>query len=113
MIFIYSSSLANGKPVKTIAPTRIPIPYNGDTLVEIQQANKDQLNEAYNAATKAQEAWAKKTPVERAAVLYKVVSILDQRQEEIVDWLIKESGSTRIKAMVELSTARAITLKRP
>ncbi|MGO2278301.1 MULTISPECIES: aldehyde dehydrogenase family protein [unclassified Psychrobacter] len=86
-------------------------PYNGDTLVEIQQANKDQLNEAYDAATQAQEAWAKKTPVERAAVLYKVVNILDQRQEEIVDWLIKESGSTRIKAMVELSTARAITLE--
>jgi len=86
-------------------------PYNGDTLVEIQQATKDQLNEAYDAATQAQEAWAKQTPAERAAVLYKVVNILDQRQEEIVDWLIKESGSTRIKAMVEFGATRAITLE--
>jgi len=86
-------------------------PYNGDTLVEIQQATKDQLNEAYDAATQAQEAWAKQTPAERSAVLYKVVNILDQRQEEIVDWLIKESGSTRIKAMVEFGATRAITLE--
>ena len=86
-------------------------PYNGDTIVEIQQATKDQLDEAYDAADQAQAKWAKTTPAERAAVMYKVVSILDQRQEEIVDWLIKESGSTRIKAMVEFSSARAITLE--
>ena len=86
-------------------------PYNGDTIVEIQEATKDQLDEAYDAADQAQAKWAKTTPAERAAVMYKVVSILDQRQDEIVDWLIKESGSTRIKAMVEFSSARAITLE--
>ncbi|MGP9688950.1 aldehyde dehydrogenase family protein [Psychrobacter sp. AOP22-C1-C5] len=86
-------------------------PYNGDTLVEIQQATKKQLDEAYQAATEAQKEWAKKTPAERAAVMYKVVNVLDQRQDEIVDWLIKESGSTRIKAMVEFSGARSITLE--
>lgn len=86
-------------------------PYNGDSLVEIQQATEAQLNEAYDAATTAQIEWAKQTPADRAAVLYNVVNILDQRQDEIIDWLIKESGSTRVKAMVELSTARAITLE--
>ncbi|MGO2504666.1 MAG: aldehyde dehydrogenase family protein [Psychrobacter alimentarius] len=86
-------------------------PYNGDTLVEIQQATSQQLDEAYQAATLAQKEWAQTTPTERAAVLYKVVSIFDQRQDEIVDLLIKESGSTRIKAMVEFSSARAITLE--
>ncbi|MGP9491037.1 aldehyde dehydrogenase family protein [Psychrobacter sp. AOP7-B1-24] len=86
-------------------------PYNGETLVTIQQATEAQLNEAYDAATKAQKEWAKQTPASRAAVLYNVVNILDQRQDEIVDWLIKESGSTHVKAMVEFSTARAITLE--
>ncbi|WP_350557587.1 aldehyde dehydrogenase family protein [Psychrobacter sp. CAL346-MNA-CIBAN-0220] len=86
-------------------------PYNGDTLVEIKQATKQQLDEAYQAATTAQAEWAQKTPAERAGVLYKVVTIFDQRQDEIVDWLIKESGSTRIKAMVEFGSARAITLE--
>ncbi len=86
-------------------------PFNGDTLVEIQQATEKQLDEAYQAANKAQQAWAKQTPAERAAVPYKVVNIFDERQDEIVDWLIKESGSTRIKAMAEFSNARAITLE--
>lgn len=86
-------------------------PYNGDTLVKIQQATSEQLDDAYQAATVAQKKWAQTTPAERAAIMYKAVSIFDQRQEEIVDWLIKESGSTRIKAMVEFGSARAITLE--
>ncbi len=86
-------------------------PYNGDTLVAIQQATEEQLNAAYKAANEAQKEWAQQTPAKRAAVLYKVVSILDERQDEIVDWLIKESGSTRIKAMAEFGNARAITLE--
>lgn len=69
-------------------------PYSGDTLVEIQQATEDQLDEAFKAAQKAQQQWAQTMPAERSGLLYKVVEILDQRQEEIVDWLIKESGST-------------------
>ncbi|MFK3989543.1 MULTISPECIES: aldehyde dehydrogenase family protein [unclassified Psychrobacter] len=86
-------------------------PYNGDTLVKIQQATETQLNEAYQAASVAQKEWAQQTPATRAGVLYKVVEILDQRQDEIVGWLIKESGSTRVKAMVEFAATRAITLE--
>ena len=86
-------------------------PYNGDTLIEIQQATDKQLNEAYQAASAAQTEWAQQTPAERAAVMYNVVNILDERQDEIVDWLVKESGSTRIKAKVEFGSARAITLE--
>ena len=47
-------------------------PFNGETLVEIQQATDKQLDEAFQAATKAQAEWAKQTPAQRAAVLYKV-----------------------------------------
>ncbi len=86
-------------------------PYNGDTLVKIQQATEAQLNEAYQAASAAQKEWAQQTPATRAGVLYKVVEILGQRQDEMVDWLIKESGSTRVKAMVEFAATRAITLE--
>lgn len=86
-------------------------PYNGDTLVKIQQATQKQLNDAYQAASAAQIEWAKTTPAERAAIMHKVVKIFDQRQDEIVDWLINESGSTRIKAMSEFSNARSITLE--
>ena len=86
-------------------------PFNGETLVEIQQATEKQLDKVYQAAQKAQIEWAKTMPAERAGLLYKVVEILDKRQDEIIDWLIKESGSTRIKAMVEFGSARAITVE--
>lgn len=84
-------------------------PYNGDLLVSIDMAGQDELNTAYAAARKAQIGWAEKTPGERAAVMRKVVAIFDARRDEIVDWLIRESGSTRIKAEAEWGLARAIT----
>lgn len=86
-------------------------PYNGETLVKIKHASKQQLDEAYQAAKKAQSEWAQQSPAARASLLYKVIAILDQRQDEIIDWLITESGSTRIKAMVEFGSARAITVE--
>lgn len=86
-------------------------PFNGETLVKIPQATNAQLNRAYQAAKQAQIDWAKKTPSERSQLLYKVVEIFDSRKDEIIDWLVKESGSTKIKAMVEFGSARAITLE--
>src|SRR5690606_3349168 len=44
-------------------------------------------------------------------VLLEAVRIFDERHEEIVDWLVRESGSTLIKAQIEWGAARAITLE--
>ena len=38
-------------------------------------------------------------------------SIMEARREEIVDWLVRESGSTRIKAEIEWQFTRAMTLE--
>lgn len=86
-------------------------PYNGETLVDIKQATKQQLDEAFKAAEKAQKQWAKTLPAERTAIVHKVIQLMDDRKEEIIDWLIKESGSTRIKAETELTIARTITIE--
>src|SRR5699024_5192191 len=66
-------------------------PFTGETLVEIQQATKDQLDEAFLAAQEAQKQWAQTLPAERTALLHKVIQLMDERREEILDWLIKES----------------------
>lgn len=84
-------------------------PYSQETLARITLATRDDLDAAFNRAAEAQVAWAAAVPAERAAVLLKAVAIFDSRREEIVDWLIRESGSTRIKAEIEWATARAIT----
>ncbi len=90
---------------------KVSNPFDGSLLLEIEQADRDDLDAAYAKAAEVQPAWAALGPSARAAVLYKAVEVFDRRHEEIVDWLIRESGSTRLKAEIEWGAARAITLE--
>jgi aldehyde dehydrogenase (NAD+) len=82
-------------------------PYDGSVLAEIAQASISDLDQAFDAALRAQVEWAFTLPSERAALFFRAVAILDARKEEIIQWLIRESGSTRIKAGVEWGAVRA------
>ncbi|WP_263357671.1 aldehyde dehydrogenase family protein [Acidicapsa ligni] len=86
-------------------------PYSGETLAEIQQANKDDLDEAYSSAASAQIAWAAATPMTRAAVMFRSAQIIEERHDEIVDWIIRESGSTKAKAELEWQFVYSVTLE--
>ncbi len=86
-------------------------PHSGEELTTIRLATSEDLDIAYRKAEEAQKAWAAQGPSARAAVLYRAVSIFDERKDEIIDWLIRESGSTRLKANVEWGSVRAITLE--
>lgn len=85
-------------------------PYDQSILTEIVLATRADLDSAYVAAANMQYEWARTLPSERAAVFYRAVEIIDARHAEIVDWLIAESGSTRLKAEMEWSSVRAATL---
>lgn len=86
-------------------------PFNGQTLATIAHATLEQLNAAYDAASQAQITWAQSLPQERAGLLGRVAQVLDSRSEEIIDWIIRESGSTRLKATIELMSAKGIVLE--
>lgn len=86
-------------------------PYNGDVLVEIQHANRDDMDEAYRGAARAQPAWAALLPGERAAVMRRAAQVMEARQDEVIQWLIREAGSTRIKATMEWGTVHAVLLE--
>ncbi|EPC4364442.1 aldehyde dehydrogenase family protein, partial [Pseudomonas aeruginosa] len=86
-------------------------PYTGQTLIEVAQADVADIDAAFVAATRAQREWAATVPGERAAILRRAVAILDARHAEVVDWLIRESGSVRIKAELEWSAVRAIIME--
>lgn len=86
-------------------------PFNGETLLEVAQADVSDVDAAFAAATAAQKGWAEATPGERSDVLRRAAQILEARREEVVDWLIRESGSVRIKAEMEWSAVRAIILE--
>lgn len=76
-------------------------PWNGETLLEISQASRDELDEAYASAAAAQRGWAAMLPGERAAVMRRAATVMEARHDEIVSWLVRESGSTRLKASLE------------
>jgi aldehyde dehydrogenase (NAD+) len=86
-------------------------PYSGETLLSIRSATAGDLDATYQKAAEAQKSWADTPPAERSALMLRVVSIFDERKDEIIDWLIRESGSTRLKANIEWGSARAITLE--
>lgn len=86
-------------------------PYDGSTLVEIPHANRDDMDEAYRGAAKAQHAWAALIPGERAAIMRRAAQIMEARREEIVSWIIHESGGTRIKANLEWHAVHGVLLE--
>ncbi|MDT3672761.1 MAG: aldehyde dehydrogenase family protein [Aromatoleum sp.] len=84
-------------------------PFTGNTLLSVPMASREDLDEAYQGARAAQPAWAAMGPTARGDVMRRAVALFDARKDEIIDWLVRESGSTRIKAEVEWGSARAIT----
>jgi aldehyde dehydrogenase (NAD+) len=86
-------------------------PYTGDVIAQIHLANELDLDDAFFAASRVQREWAGALPRDRATVIRRAADILQERREEIVDWLIRESGSTRIKANLEVDIAYAITME--
>ncbi|MDB5351459.1 MAG: Aldehyde dehydrogenase [Planctomycetota bacterium] len=86
-------------------------PFTNDVLARIPLANEEDVDEAYRAAAAAQRGWADTRPAGRSAVLRRAAELMDARRDEIVDWLIHESGSTRIKANLELGFTQAMTFE--
>ncbi|MGE2732483.1 aldehyde dehydrogenase family protein [Mycolicibacterium vaccae] len=83
-------------------------PYTGDTLAEIPQADENDLDEAYRTAVEAQRDWAAAPPAERAAVMRAAADVMTDRKDEVVDWLVRESGGTLAKAELEWGLVRSV-----
>ena len=81
-------------------------PFDDSLINTIAQASASELDAAYHAAEKAQKAWANVGPAERSALFLRVLAILDARKDEIIGWLVRESGSTLLKATIEWASVR-------
>jgi aldehyde dehydrogenase (NAD+) len=84
-------------------------PYTGQSVARIALADRADLDEAYQAAARAQAIWAHTLPTERTTILLRAVEIMEARRPEILDWLVRESGSTRIKAEWEWQLLHGVT----
>lgn len=83
-------------------------PYTQDTIFTLQAASTADVDAAYAAADKAFQQGAIKSVELRQHILQKLQHVIQARQDEIIDWLILESGSTRFKAGLEVGAALSI-----
>ncbi|WP_114570656.1 aldehyde dehydrogenase family protein [Exiguobacterium flavidum] len=94
-----------GKSERTMTNTN---PFTGETLFDIKAASEEDLDDAYQSAKRAQKDWAKRPALERQGLIERFIEVMQQEKELIIDWLVKESGSTRIKAEGEFKASLLI-----
>ena len=82
-------------------------PATGNTLGKIGMAGPGDIAAAAADARAKQQAWAAASPDERAAVFAEAIAAAKANRDEIVGWIMRESGSVRAKAEFELG----ITIK--
>ncbi len=71
-------------------------------LGSVGVAGPQDISRAAHAARLAQPAWAAKLPQERAAILNKAADLLEKNGEELIGWIMRESGSIQPKAAIEI-----------
>jgi succinate-semialdehyde dehydrogenase/glutarate-semialdehyde dehydrogenase len=77
-------------------------PINGQPLGSIPQSGEDDVVEAFARARKAQAAWARTSLEHRSEVLMRLHDLVLDRQEEIIDIAVWESGKARKDAYLEV-----------
>lgn len=76
-------------------------PLNGQPLAHIPQSTDDDVAAAFERARRAQETWARTPLDERAAILLRLHDLVLDRQDEIIDLIVWESGKARKHAFDE------------
>ncbi len=74
-------------------------PVTLESIGQFDAASTAEVREAVDRARKAQREWATKSFAERAEVLWRWVDVIVERQDDIVDLVIKETGKARFEAI--------------
>ena len=83
-------------------------PLNGAPLAHIPQSTAADVNEAFARARKAQVAWARTSIDERAQAMLRLHDLILDRQDEIIDLVVWESGKARKSAFLRNSPSRPL-----
>ena len=67
-------------------------PYSGDEIGTIKIASTQDIDEAYDAAQKAQPAWEAMSAYQRRDVFEQATQIFELRREEITQLIVQEAG---------------------
>jgi acyl-CoA reductase-like NAD-dependent aldehyde dehydrogenase len=83
------------------AGVTVSSPLNGQPLAVVPQSSEADVAEAFARARRAQEGWARTPLHERADALLRLHDLILDRQAEIIDLIVRESGKARKHAFDE------------
>lgn len=90
--------------------TSTPSPLTGEDMPEVPLSTEEDVDVAFSRARGAQEAWAKKSPRERARLISKVADVVAKHESQLLDLVQGENGKVRSHAFEEVSDV-ALTAK--
>jgi len=82
-------------------------PATGELLAHAGLATAADVSRAGERAAEAQPGWAGTLGADRAAVMRTAGLLLEQHSEEISKWIVRETGSVRLKAQWEIKASFA------
>ena len=85
-------------------------PHSGQLLCKVARSNKQDVDEAVNAAVNVQEKWAKTPAVQRGDLLFQLCNVIEQQKEIVASIVAFETGKSFQEALGE--TMGAISLGR-
>jgi succinate-semialdehyde dehydrogenase/glutarate-semialdehyde dehydrogenase len=98
----YTAALTTRLVATTGQTVEVRSPLDDAPLAHVPQSSEQDVAEAFTRARKAQLAWAR-TPVDaRAALLLRLHDLVLDRQDEIVDLIVRENGKARKHAFDEV-----------
>ncbi|MDE7408743.1 MAG: aldehyde dehydrogenase [Muribaculaceae bacterium] len=77
-------------------------PSTEEVIARQPEATKEDVEEALDAARKAQKAWEKTPAIQRAAYLLKIAEGIKDRRDEFIEIIMREQGKTRNWATIEV-----------
>ena len=85
-------------------------PHDGTLIANCARSNQDDINQAVNAAKKAQKGWAEIPAVSRGMILHEIVRKMQDNQKEIAEIVALETGKSYKDAFGETGGAIALGL---
>ncbi len=69
-------------------------PFTGDVVARIPAGTREDAKIAVESAAEAFREWSQAPPSVRQRVFLKAADVLENREEEVVSWLARETGCT-------------------
>ena len=95
----------DGKLVASRATASVDVvsPANGQVLAKVPLSTIADLNEAVQVGKKAFEGWSALTIKQRASIMVKFHSLVDQHSAELAAIIVKENGKNLAEALADVA----------